>query len=80
MELDLECIVQVGGEEKSRASQKRNKESRPLGGKEIYDRVDFADRLQTNSMLPFHATKRKSACTKHVSSWSQLGNNSSRFF
>ena len=33
------------GEEKSKASQKRSEESRPLGGKEIYDRVSFQDRL-----------------------------------
>ena len=40
----------------------------PLSGKENYDRVNFADRLQNNSMLPFHATNRKTACTKHISS------------
>ena len=40
-----------------RASQKRSNEYRPLGGKENYDRVDFTDRLQNNSMLLFHATK-----------------------
>ena len=72
MELDLEQFGQIKGEEeKKRTSQKRSKESRPLGGKENYDRVDFTDRLQNNSMLPFHATNRKLACTKHVGSWSQ---------
>ena len=58
-------------EEKNKASQKRSEESRPLNGKEIDDRVRFPDRLQKNSMLPFHATNRKSVCTKHVSSRSQ---------
>ena len=62
--------------EKKRASQKRSKESHPLSGKENYDRVDFADRIQKNSMLLFHATNKKSACTKHVSSWSQQENSS----
>ena len=53
----------MGEEEKRKASQKRSEESRPLDGEENYDRVGFADRLQNNSMLPYHATNRNLACT-----------------
>ena len=69
--LDLEYFVQIKGEEeKSKSSQKRSEEFRRLRRKENYDWVSFANRLQNNSMLPFRATNRKSACTKHVSNWS----------
>ena len=64
-------LSKLKGEEKKRASQKGSEESRPLSGKENYDRADFADRLQSNSKLSFHATDRKVACTKHASSRSQ---------
>ena len=33
------------------------------------NRVPFPDRLQKNSMLPFHATDRKKACISH--GWQQ---------
>ena len=33
--------------------------------KQERDRIGFPDRLQNNSMLPIHATIKKSACTKH---------------
>ena len=42
-----------------------SKESRPLNGEVNDDRVRFSDRLQSNSMLPFHSTNKKSAYTKH---------------
>ena len=35
---------------------------------ELY-RVRFPDRLQNNSMLPFHATNKKKACISH--GWQQ---------
>ena len=44
--------------EKRRVKQVRSEESRPLSGKENYNRVGFADRLENNSMLPFHATNK----------------------
>ena len=37
------------GEGMSKASQKKSEKSRPLSGKESYDRVRFPDRLQNNS-------------------------------
>ena len=53
------------GRVKGQASQKRSKESRPLSGKASYNQVPFPDRLQNNSMLPFHATNKKKACSSH---------------
>ena len=50
---------------KGKASQKRSKESRPLSGKASNDHVRFPDRLQNNSMLPFHATNTQKACSSH---------------
>ena len=38
------------------------------------DRVNFPDRLQKNSMLPFHATNNKYACTKHCRQQEPIGN------
>ena len=75
-EVGLRRIVQVKGEEERRGEQKRSEEFRPPSGKKNYDRAGFADRLQNNGMLPYHATNRKLACTKHVSSRSQKGNES----
>ena len=49
----------------------RSEESQLLGWKKKYDRVGSADRLESNSMLPFQSANRKLACTKHVSRWSQ---------
>ena len=53
------CPSKKGEGEKSKAGQKRSKKSRPLSGKARYDRVRSPDRLQNNSMLPFHLTNRK---------------------
>ena len=41
-----------------------SEESRPLSGKEKYDRFGFADRLQNISILLYHTPSRKSARTK----------------
>ena len=50
--------------------QVRRQESRRLSGKENNDRIRFQDRLQNNSMLPFHAANRKKrACIGH--GWQQ---------
>ena len=38
---------------------------RLLSGKKNNEQVSFPDRLQNNSMLLFHATSKKSDCTKH---------------
>ena len=39
-------------------------ESRPLSGKANNNGVRFPDRLQSNNVLPFHATSEKN-CTNH---------------
>ena len=72
--LELEIVSsksEVENKRMRRANQKRSEDSCPLSGRESYDRSDSPDRLQINRMRPFHATKKKSAFTKHVSSWSQ---------
>ena len=54
--MDLEYFVQVKRrkrEDEWGASQKKSEESRPLGGKENYDRVGFADRLQNKTGCNF---------------------------
>ena len=65
----LRIICPSKTEEKSKvrgkASQKRSKESRPQSRKASSDQVRFPDRLQNNSMLPFHATNRKKVCNSH---------------
>ena len=66
-------FVQVKGRRGGEQIRKRV-ESRSMSGKENYDRFGCADRRQNNSMLPYHATNRKSARTKNVSSWSQYRN------
>ena len=48
--------------------REKEEKSHPLSGKEKYDQVGCADRLQNNSMLPFHGTNRKKAPTNVGSS------------
>ena len=55
-------------EKKSKVKQVRSEASCPLSGKETYGWVPFPDQFQNNSMLPFHATNKKSASTQLVSS------------
>ena len=68
--LDLEYFVSfTGQEERGKASQKRSEESGLFNGKGNYDRVGFADRLQNNNMLPYHAINRRFGVyeTEHTS-------------
>ena len=70
--IELKIICPSKREKESKVKQVRiGVESGPFSGKGSYDRVNFPDRLQNNSMLPFQATNKKSACTKYVGSRSQ---------
>ena len=54
------------------------KESRPFSCKKNLECVGCADRFQNDNMLACHATKKKTACGKHVGTTSRWENGTMR--